>query len=89
MSACSIVEPPPDGTGAASDSGISAPDELGAHCTAILHGCEGVSSGPTMHDCRTTLAGMSVLGRDKMAACMKTHCTDKGLLFCEAQIDLK
>jgi len=81
MNACSIVEPPPE-----ADAG---PDEVGAHCTSILHECEGVSSGPSMHDCRTTLAGMSVLGRDRMVACMKTHCTDKGLLFCEAQVDLK
>ncbi|HTQ41247.1 MAG TPA: hypothetical protein VMI75_00725 [Polyangiaceae bacterium] len=87
MSACSIVEPlGPDGAGAPSDSGT---DEIATHCASILHECEGVSSGPTMHDCRTTLAGMSVLGRDRMVACMKTHCTDKGLLFCEAQIDVK
>jgi hypothetical protein len=97
MSACSIVEPPPDGAGAPSDkpaTGAGAPsdkpgDELATHCTSILHECEGVTSGPTMHDCRTTLAGMSVLGRDRMVACMKTHCTDKGLLFCEAQLDVK
>ncbi len=91
MSACSIVEPAaPDGAGAPSDSGTaSGTDELGTHCTSILHECEGVSSGPTLHDCRTTLAGMSVLGRDRMVACMKTHCTDKGLLFCEAQVDVK
>jgi len=101
MSACSIVEPPPDGAdgaGAPSNKpgtapsdkpGTASPDEIATHCTAILHECEGVTPGPTMHDCRTTLAGMSVLGRDRMAACMKTHCTDKGLLFCEAQIDLK
>jgi hypothetical protein len=92
MSACSIVEPSGldgAGAGAPSDSGTAAPDELATHCTSILHECEGVASGPTMHDCRTTLAGMSVLGRDRMVACMKTHCTDKGLLYCEAQIDLK
>ena len=79
MSACSIVEPPPE-----ADAG---PDEIATHCTAILHGCEAVTPGPTMHDCRTTLAGMSVLGRDRMVACMKTHCNDKGLLFCEAQVE--
>jgi hypothetical protein len=100
MSACSIVEPPPDGAGAPSVNGTAAgapsdsgtasgADEIAAHCTSILHECEGVSSGPTMHDCRTTIAGMSVLGRDRMVACMKTHCTDKGLLFCEAQVDVK
>lgn len=92
MSACSIDEAlsSPDGAGAPSDSGTAAaPDELATHCAAVLHGCEGVTSGPTLRDCRATLAGMSVLGRDKMVTCMKTHCTDKGLLFCEAQVDLK
>jgi hypothetical protein len=99
MSACSIVEPAPDGAGAPSDrpgSGAGAPsdsgaaaDEIGTECTAILKECEGVKPGTTMHDCRTTIAGMSVLGRDRMRACMKTHCNDKGLLFCEAQIDVK
>jgi hypothetical protein len=91
MSACSIDElSGPDGAGAASDSGTAAaPDEVGTHCSAILHGCEGVTPGPTLRDCRTTLAGMSVLGRDRMVACMKTHCTDKGLLFCEAQLEQK
>jgi hypothetical protein len=81
MSACSIVEPPPE-----ADAGA---DEIGTHCGSVLRECEGVTAGPTVHDCRTTLAGMSVLGRDRMVACMKTHCTDKGLLFCEAQIDVK
>jgi hypothetical protein len=81
MSACSIDESPPDAD--------AAPDELTTHCTAIVHACEGVTLGPTMRDCGATLAGMSVLGRDKMVVCMKTHCTDKGLLFCEAQIDVK
>jgi len=32
---------------------------------------------------------MSELGRNKMAACMQTHCTDKGLLYCEAMVDVK
>ena len=78
MSACSIVEDGPEPADAA-------PDELATRCVAIVHGCDGVSLGPTMRDCRATLAGMSMLGRDRMASCMKTHCTDKGLLFCEAQ----
>ena len=81
MSACSIDESPLEAD--------AAPDEVVTHCNAIIHACEGVSLGPTMRDCRATLPGMNVLGRDKMTACMKTHCTDKGLLFCEAQIDLK
>lgn len=81
MNACSIVDDVPAGAEAAAD-------ELTPRCTAIVHACEGASLGPTMRDCRDTLAGMTVMGRDRMAACMKTHCNDKGLLFCEAQ-DLK
>jgi hypothetical protein len=81
MSACSIDEAPIDAD--------AAPDDLATHCTAIVRGCEGVVLGPTMRDCRMTLAGMSAVGREKMGTCMKTHCIDKGLLFCEAQIDPK
>jgi len=82
MAACSIVADYPDPPDAA-------PDELATQCTAILHSCEGTTPGPTMRDCRDTLAGLSVLGRDRITACMKTHCSDKGLLFCEAQMDVK
>jgi len=81
MGACSIDESPlePD----------AAPDDVATHCTSVLHECEGVTPGPTMRDCRATLSGMNAVGREKMVSCMKTHCTDKGLLFCEAQIDVK
>jgi hypothetical protein len=81
MSACSIDESPPEAD--------AAPDDVATHCASVLHECEGVTPGPTMRDCRATLSGMNAVGREKMASCMKTHCTDKGLLFCEAQIDIK
>jgi hypothetical protein len=81
MSACSIDEVP-EATDAASD-------EVTAHCMSILRACDGVMPGTTLRDCRATLAGMSVLGRDRMVACMKSHCPDKGLLFCEAVLDTK
>jgi hypothetical protein len=89
MSACSIVDesPPPSSASAGGSALDAAPDEVTTTCNAILHGCEGVTLGPTMRDCRATLAGISVLGRDRMVACMKAHCNDKGLLFCEAQLD--
>jgi hypothetical protein len=80
MSSCSI-----DDEIAEADA---APDEVTTACTAILHGCEGVMLGPTMRDCRATLPGLNALGRERMALCMKTHCNDKGLLFCEAQVDV-
>jgi hypothetical protein len=81
MTSCSIDDLP--------DVADAGADEVTAHCTAILQGCAGVMPGTTMRDCRATLAGMNVLGRDRMVACMKTHCTDKGLLYCEANIDAK
>jgi hypothetical protein len=67
----------------------AAADDISSHCSTILHGCDGVSPGPTLRDCRATLAGMTMLGRDKMVSCMKTHCTDKGLLYCEGVVDVK
>jgi hypothetical protein len=82
--ACSIVDDAPPLEGA--DAG---PDELTTQCKLIAHECEGVPLGSTLRDCRQTLAGMNALGRDRMAACMKTHCNDRGLLFCEAQVDVK
>ena len=81
MSACSVLPEVQD----PADAG---PDELTTRCSAIVQACGGVSLGATMRDCRDTLSGMSAAGRDRMATCMKTHCTDKGLLFCEGQ-DLK
>jgi hypothetical protein len=79
MAACSIVEEP--------EAPDAAADEITTQCNAIARGCEGVSPGPTMRDCRVTLDGMGALGRERMVACMKTHCNDRGLLFCEAQVD--
>jgi hypothetical protein len=81
MSACSIVDEP--------EAADAAADELTSQCQAIQRGCEGVKLGPTLRDCRDSLAGMGALGRERMVACMKTHCNDRGLLFCEAQIDVK
>lgn len=55
-----------------------------AACQTVLQECATAPLGPTLRDCGATLAGMSDLGRSRMASCMKTHCTDKGLLYCEA-----
>jgi hypothetical protein len=60
-----------------------------AVCQTVLQECGAAPLGPTLRDCRATLSGMSDLGRSKMALCMKTHCTDKGLLHCEALMDVK
>jgi hypothetical protein len=81
MAACSIDEDPPEAD--------AAPDDVVTHCNAVLRECGSVTPGPTLRDCRATLSGMNALGRDKMVDCMKTHCNDKGLLFCEAQVEPK
>jgi hypothetical protein len=76
MSAC--VEPAAD---------ASARDDVGASCQTIVESCAGVAATPTLRDCRATLAGMSESGRMHAVDCMKKHCTDRGLLGCEARID--
>jgi hypothetical protein len=80
MSACPEVEAPVGG-------GAFAPDDIGARCEAIVQGCAGDSLKPTTRDCRDTLAGLSVFGRDRIVSCMRTHCADKGLLGCEVVTD--
>jgi hypothetical protein len=62
------------------------PDEIGATCTAITTACQGASLTPSARDCRATLAGLTALGRQEMASCMKAHCSDKGLLGCETSL---
>jgi hypothetical protein len=62
----------------------SADDDIEARCTAIAQACGGVSVAPTLRECRATLAGLSLLGRDRLMNCMRSHCSDKGLAGCEA-----
>jgi hypothetical protein len=64
-------------------------DGITTACQAIVLECAAAPLGPTLRDCRTTLAGMSELGKSKMLSCMGTHCTDKSLLYCEAVLDVK
>jgi hypothetical protein len=82
MNAC----PEPDAPASASTTAV---DDVGAHCQSVIQACGGTSFGPSMRDCRATVAGLSALGRDQMVSCMKTHCADKGLLGCEAVLDSK
>lgn len=82
MNACSPPEAPQ-----AIPNALATPaanDELGSTCDSILRGCTGTTLAPTVRECRETLAGLNAMGRDKMAACMSTHCGDKGLMGCEA-----
>jgi hypothetical protein len=62
---------------------------LAAACQAIHEECSGAALGPPAADCRATLSGMSEVGRKDMIACMKKHCSDKGLVGCEAVVDPK
>jgi hypothetical protein len=83
MSAC---QEPED---ADKDAVNPAVGSLTALCQGVVQECATAPLGPTLRDCRATLAGMSELGRSKMALCLKTHCTDKSLLYCEAVVDVK
>jgi hypothetical protein len=77
MSACPSLD-------SAAANNASADDDIEARCAAVVRACGAVSVAPTMRECRTTLAGLSVLGRDRLVTCMRTHCSDKGLAGCEA-----
>jgi hypothetical protein len=88
MSACQDDEDT-DKDKEAADSAPPTASSLTTACQAILQACAAATIGPTLRDCRATLAGMTELGRTKMVDCMKAHCGDKGLLHCEAVIDVK
>ena len=77
MAACEAAPPPAQST---------ASDEVGATCAGISAACGGAVLTPTMRDCRATLGGLTALGREQMASCMRAHCSDKGLLGCEASL---
>ena len=55
-------------------------------CPQILEACAGAGApiAPSIADCERTVAGMNAVGRERMLACVKKHCADRGLLFCEA-----
>ncbi len=56
-------------------------------CPRILEACAAAPIVPSIADCERTLSGMNATGRERMLACVKKHCADKGLLFCEAVAD--
>jgi hypothetical protein len=83
MSACPEPEPATAGANAT-------PDELTTRCQKIAQECAAsTTSGPSVRECRATLAGMTSVGRDRTADCMRTHCGDKGLVGCEALSEAK
>jgi len=53
-------------------------------CESILKTCNTPTLGPTLADCRQTLAGLNDAGRASMVDCASAHCTDRGLYLCEA-----
>jgi hypothetical protein len=76
MNACAEPE------GRAGDGGAST---LAATCQGLVASCSGDASvmlSPA--DCERTLSGLNAVGRDRMAACLKKHCADRGFLFCES-----
>jgi hypothetical protein len=77
MNAC----PEPDVTSGV-DAGARA--SAAAMCRNLVATCAASAVTLSPIDCERTLAGMTPVGRDRTAACLKKHCFDKGLLFCEA-----
>lgn len=71
-----IVSVSPDPTAAATP--------VAKACQSILETCKSPPLGPTLDDCRRTLAGLNDLGRASMVECASRHCTDRGLYLCEA-----
>jgi len=65
----------------ASPGAATTDDELGSRCRSIALSCPAISE----RDCEATLTGMTAVGRERMSRCLSTHCSDKGLIGCEAQ----
>jgi hypothetical protein len=82
--ACSVSEITQSGAASSREA-----QSVGAMCEAIRKGCGGAGIAPSELDCRQTLAGMTEMGRSRMLQCMNAHCSDKGLLGCEAVADAK
>ncbi|RYZ09834.1 MAG: hypothetical protein EOO73_02840 [Myxococcales bacterium] len=57
---------------------------VAAACNGILKACGERPLSPSQADCRQTLAGLTEAGRASMVECVTQHCTDRGLIGCEA-----
>jgi hypothetical protein len=53
-------------------------------CLAIGQSCGPSTIAPSLAECRQVMNAMNDVGRDRMLQCMKKHCFDKGILYCEA-----
>jgi hypothetical protein len=62
---------------------------VAATCQAIIDGCAASPIIPSMVECKQLLSGMTEAGRERTRACMKTHCFDRGLVGCEAVVNVK
>lgn len=77
MNACPDVAPAPADAGAA-DTPVA------ALCHGTIEACGAPSVAPSVNECRQLLSGMNEAGRDRTRARMKAHCSDRGLVGCEA-----
>lgn len=78
----SAAETTPAKVTLSADSSVAA-SPVSTACESILKTCNNPPLGPTLSDCRQTLAGMNDLGRANMVDCASRHCTDRGLYLCE------
>lgn len=67
----------------------SGASSVATQCESIVKDCAGGAPGASYADCVRTLSGMTDSGRAATATCMKTHCSDKGLMGCEAAVEVK
>ncbi len=55
-----------------------------SQCLAIIGSCGPSVVAPSLAECRQVMNALNEVGRDRMVQCMKKHCFDRGLLYCEA-----
>jgi hypothetical protein len=95
MAACPEPTPPAKGAYLAgagvqpASFTLAKPPQTGASsltksCVGLTKTCSGQPLGPSVEDCRQTLAGMNEAGRASTLECAAGHCSDRGLLGCEA-----
>lgn len=83
MSSCQEVD---TYTANAREEGVTPPpsSSVTTECAAIVKSCGAAPLAPSIDECRRTISGMNAAGRAAVATCMAAHCTDRGLIGCEA-----
>jgi hypothetical protein len=94
MAACPEPMPPSKATlqpaTTTTPASVTVAQDPKAAASPLVKSCEGLVKacggplGPTPNDCRQTLSGMNETGRANTGECVLAHCTDRGLLGCEA-----